>query len=344
MMFPLECRLAHSDDNGIGCPNGTGKYIDNPNETIVYLKLTVELNPLFGPYAECNPEPDTGIFRCDPRLVGDGNGTHCVCSPSRPDCGCTNMKHRAVGRDHISSGGNGGSGQTCIEHNQSQCDSMCFCRWNKHDRQCAPWDCANNTEQAACIKEGCNGDHMCQWHPKGNGQVVLHRSEGSCVDVVCHTQSTQALCEGSFGCSWNTDSQSCLQGGFGGTIVDRWRADLDTAISGHWFSTQALSEAVPSHSKQRSRAGGSNTISGVATWRIASVDAVKKASCVNDAMTYQIHSRNASCFAGCPGGVTNSTSDCYIRCLFDGLLGSQSTGSLPLGGSLNATGKLLLSA
>ena len=49
-------------------------------------------------------------------------------------------------------------------------------------------------------------------------------------------------------------------------------------------------------------------------------------------------------FGGCAGGAKNTTSDCYIRCLFEGLLGNETTGSAPLGGNLNATGQRLLSA
>ncbi len=335
--------MAHSDDHGIGCANGTGKYIDNPNETIVYLKLTVELNPLFGPYAECNPDPATGIFKCDPKLVGDGNGTHCICSRPGPDCGCANMKHRAVGRDYIFSG-NGGGSASCIKHNQSQCDSMCFCHWNTRDGQCAPWGCGNNTEQTTCVTEQCNGGRMCQWHPSFGTRAPLVGGDDTCIDMVCDTQTTETLCENSFGCSWDNDTKGCLQGGgSGGTIVDHWRADLDTAISGHWYSTQKVSEALSLRSDQQ--LGAVSIADAVLpTWRIARVDAVKHASCVNDAMLHQIHQRNSSCFAGCPGGVKNSTSDCYVRCLFDGLLGNQRSGSLPLGGGLNATGQLLLSA
>lgn len=47
----MECRQANerNDPMAVGCANGTGKYIDNANETLAYLKLTVETNPYWGP-------------------------------------------------------------------------------------------------------------------------------------------------------------------------------------------------------------------------------------------------------------------------------------------------------
>jgi hypothetical protein len=121
---------------------------------------------------------------------------------------------------------------------------------------------------------------------------------------------------------------------------------LRAAHGGHWFSTQGVSEAngIPLRSTGATSGSSGGGGSGVFTWRIAAVDAVKRAGCVNGAMVHEIHSRNASCFAGCAGGVHNTTSNCYIRCLFDGLLGSEVSGAPPLGGNLNATGKRLLSA
>ena len=330
LMMPMECRMEHRDPNAIGCQNGTGKYILNPNETIVYLQLTVETNALFGTYRECNPEPSgphEGEFRCDPRIVGDGNGTHCRCARPGPDCGCANMKQRAVGKDHVSSGGGGGSGAGCAARpNRTFCNSECFCRWNQQDDICAPWSCNNNTQRAPCLKENCNGGQMCLWETSTPQPYEYAYPEftrpaaapGKCVAMDCSKRNhNKTACESSFTCSW-VGTGCTSGGGGGGTIVDYWRGDLDAALHGHWYSTQAAGEAV--------RGGPSRP-----AWRVAAVDAVKMKECVDDAMVGPVHSRNASCFARC-GTPHDKSSDCYIRCLFEGLLGNgQSIQPLLLG-------------
>ena len=184
---------------------------------------------------------------------------------------------------------------------------------------------------------------MCSWASSASGGA-------SCGPFNCSTVANKTGCNTAFNCQWSREVGSegaCIsQGGTGPTPVDIWRDDLDTIVTdGHWYSTQGVSEC-----------SGANK--GLpCTWRVAAVESVKLASCVNAAMVSAVLSRNASCFAGCPrlpphaggggsggGGSIDTKSDCYIRCLFDGLLGNSSTGAPPLHGTGNATGRALIRA
>lgn len=73
------------------------------------------------------------------------------------------------------------------------------------------------------------------------------------------------------------------------------------------------------------------------------MDAVRSKRCVNDQVIAPVLARNQSCFNACPQP-TNRSSDCWITCVFSGLLGDDSIGAPPIGsdGSAAAAGALLL--
>lgn len=239
----------------------------------------------------------------------------------------------AIGRDIIRSSGGGGNGPGCAANNRSSCNNECFCRWKDKDDQCAPWNCQNNTQEQPCSKETCNDGVMCEWTPAMAAAAELPMQHaapaGSCVPAICNERKTKANCSDTFSCEWQS-GKCILGGGHQQTEVQVWRSALDDALHGHWYSSQSVSEAVPG-------------TTGQPTWRIAKVEAVKNKSCVDDAMVGEVLTQNASCFTKC-GPAVKKTSDCYIRCLFGSLLGNQSTGQAPLGGSLNVTGHRLHAA
>jgi hypothetical protein len=80
LLMPMECRGGSNHGPGIGCTNGTGKYIHPGDPTNVYEKFVVDTNPLLGTYHNCNPllsGPGAGEFNCDSMDFGEG---HCLCS------------------------------------------------------------------------------------------------------------------------------------------------------------------------------------------------------------------------------------------------------------------------
>eukprot|EP01045_Picozoa_sp_COSAG04_P012735 COSAG04_NODE_870_length_9725_cov_3.580303_1_plen_228_part_00 len=61
---------------------------------------------------------------------------------------------------------------------------------------------------------------------------------------------------------------------------------------------------------------------------------VVNANCVNDKIVAHVEQRNASCFAALPEGKDNRTTDAWIRCMFDGLLGNRTAESPAIAGGL----------
>eukprot|EP01043_Picozoa_sp_COSAG02_P090363 COSAG02_NODE_27219_length_614_cov_1.749515_1_plen_129_part_10 len=63
LLMPMMCREDPTAE--VGCLRGTGRFIDAPGESLTYVRLSVEMNTLFTAYRPCNPDPLTGVFKCD---------------------------------------------------------------------------------------------------------------------------------------------------------------------------------------------------------------------------------------------------------------------------------------
>eukprot|EP01052_Picozoa_sp_SAG31_P007262 SAG31_NODE_344_length_17385_cov_58.217575_11_plen_437_part_00 len=178
--------------------------------------------------------------------------------------------------------------------------------------------------------------------------------------------STKERCDNSVdphligdGCRWDPHSKSCSGDDDEHRMATQdWRNKLSMIDAARtedvWYSTleaghcQPLALPLPGGLTPASVAAPGDHMPAMqpCTWRIASVDAVRSRRCVTDHIIAPVLERNHSCFEGCQRGAQpqNRSSDCWITCLFTGLLGNQTTGAPPIGadGSAASTGALLL--
>jgi hypothetical protein len=234
LLMPMACREDASEE--VGCQRGTGRFIDAPGENITYVKLTVEMNTLFTSYTPCNPDPASGIFKCLPTMPGGpgGSGTVCHCDDDRAaaeaagDCGCENMKSRAVGRDLHGQGGQ------CLKiRSEEECgsdDTQCVCQWTSSG-QCRPIVCEVHGSQDACEaavctqgggRQGGNTQVICAWVPEpspfagGDATTAVAATAaaaGHCRRLECSEVKNQTTCEiaqsgyPGGGCNWWGDPE-----------------------------------------------------------------------------------------------------------------------------------------
>ena len=92
-------------------------------------------------------------------------------------------------------------------------------------------------------------------------------------------------------------------------------------MAGHWYSTQGD--------------GHCNETSGTCGWKTVEVKKVVNANCVNDQIVHAVQARNASCFDAL-ANKTDRTTDGWITCMFEGLLGDRKKNAPAIaGGMLN---------
>jgi hypothetical protein len=95
------------------------------------------------------------------------------------------------------------------------------------------------------------------------------------------------------------------------------RETAENLMAGHWYSTQ--------------RQGHCDGSSKDCSWRVAAVEKVVNATCVNGKIVDEVEKVNASCFAALPDP-KNQTTDGWIQCFFDSLFGNSTTGAPALDG------------
>mmetsp|Transcript_38062 Transcript_38062/g.73720 ORF Transcript_38062/g.73720 Transcript_38062/m.73720 type:complete len:278 (+) Transcript_38062:35-868(+) len=79
-----------------------------------------------------------------------------------------------------------------------------------------------------------------------------------------------------------------------------WNGNLAIRLGGYWYSTLSKGENK--------------------TWTLVAEDKRVNATCHKERLVSSIHALNPSCYQPCPQP-HNITSDCYITCMFDTLLG-----------------------
>ena len=100
-----------------------------------------------------------------------------------------------------------------------------------------------------------------------------------------------------------------------------WRDTVQGLMAGHWYSTQGD--------------GHCNETSGTCGWKTVEVKKVVNANCVNDQIVHAVQARNASCFDAL-ANKTDRTTDGWITCMFEGLLGDRKKNAPAIaGGMLN---------
>ena len=260
-----------------------------------------------GDYEDCNPllsGPDAGKFACE----GDGS-VNCSCTAGSA-CACDSM-FAPVGRQRT---GNNGPSGPCSNYTHANCtiqNTQGDCGWNAKDNVCAPFSCENITATSGG-KAMCDAEWECMW------------LDGQCSDYDCSKLPTPKECfnqSGSYPTGHFCKVQANGKCGGGWSRNDKtmdWRDTVFDMMNGYWYSTNAAG-----HCDEDSHSGDAEPC----TWHIAKVEKVVNKSCVNDKIFSTILTKNSSCFDALPNGEGhNVSSDGYINCFFDSLLGNASAG------------------
>jgi hypothetical protein len=144
----------------------------------------------------------------------------------------------------------------------------------------------------------CN---VCQNHTDNHGNNNCTNGEYTCS---CHGGCNASI--GARSCSRQFGHSSCHSGEQAWSC---WRGmTAKKTVDGVWYSTLSTGLCTPT--------------SAYCTWRVAEV--VKRVSqqCLNGHIFDAVEAYNRSCFSGC-GPTRNTTSDCWISCFYDGVLGTE---------------------
>jgi hypothetical protein len=152
----------------------------------------------------------------------------------------------------------------------------------------------NNVTFPAAIAAACPG--------------LLHSSGKH--TLACQTCAWGSSAVAAAGCSSWLVNDACYMGGDDDNEWEGYIRQLACVMNVTWYSTQKDGECGP---------GGKGPD---CWWRVAETKRTVNQSCVDGRVAGAVKkTRGNGCWDECPGaGATNSTSDCWIRCLFDTML------------------------
>ena len=116
---------------------------------------------------------------------------------------------------------------------------------------------------------------------------------------------------------------------------------MTNMMDGYWFSTQTVGHCNTSESAEQVTTSDEDTAMAVSsdgeaeqcTWRVAEVSKVVRSDCVNGQIISAVLKRNSSCFDALPQP-HNRTTDAWIECFFNSLLGNHTTQQPSLAGTV----------
>ena len=128
-------------------------------------------------------------------------------------------------------------------------------------------------------------------------------------------------------CSWSAVQSGCTGGWNHNSPPNIWRDTVTNMMDGFWFSTQTVGHCNASSETETEEAGAEQC-----TWRVAEVKNVVRSDCVNGQIVKAVVKRNSSCFNALPQP-DNRTTDGWIECFFNSLLGNHTTDQPSIAGS-----------
>jgi len=291
--FPLLCQDKQFSQ-GPNCKDVPILNIPNFN---VYASMVVEVDPRFGHYAECNPDPDTGEFEC-----GHLMGQQCwwtndewktdfagLCSSSIWGCHCKYVEEIAVGARKVEDQFNGGGTQSNASLPAS-CSGYAGTPIQGYTLTGIALSASPAADEGECCSS-CGSSAGCS-------SYMYDLQLGNCT---LFSQVTGGKVNKNF------------NGAYGSAGITAVLGPMAKLIGGTWFSTQGGGECAEGE-----------TVGVDCWWRLREQLRNINASCVNDRMTAVVTSARPSCFAACPQP-DNITSDCWIQCLFETIIGNTST-------------------
>lgn len=296
---------------GVACTNKGILQIPGFN---VYTEFVVEADSRMGPYAECNPDPNTGIFACAHWHFGSGGGSCWYNSTQNPEwatefadvctrdsCSCDAVFSKAVGEQLT----NHSSGQKLPPGWPAQCSAQgAFpfgpVKFAKGAQLLREFDIDESGCCAACpLMQKCTATTWRNSTTGGPGRCQLINVAWNPTSGSVPTEP-DASAMSAFYIKQSPDSK----------LVNQAVAHMQKVFQpAHWYSTQAAGKCEPGQ-----------VVGKDCWWRIAETRRNVNASCVNDAMLASISKKNATCFNSCPNPADRE-SDCWLRCLFTTIAG-----------------------
>eukprot|EP00040_Diaphanoeca_grandis_P040022 m.260964 g.260964 ORF g.260964 m.260964 type:complete len:572 (+) comp40978_c0_seq1:110-1825(+) len=133
---------------------------------------------------------------------------------------------------------------------------------------------------------------------------------------MCAAQHTSALELAN--CTTKFVEYTCMSHGSG----HRWNTDIDElacVMNGTWYST-----AAPGLCED-------GVLTDDCWWFVAETKRTVNASCVDGNVVKAVEARRPACWQNCTGvDATNSSSACFLSCLYETLLGNKTTGLKPM--------------
>jgi hypothetical protein len=270
----------------------------------VYEQFTVEYDTRFGHYNECNPDPDTGIFRCVPQQHSR-TPTCWYDNPqwkidfaddcSMSQCTCETVDHKSVGMEPLPFGGH-----MPPPNWPSQCAGKYSSLGQVALNVSKPSRITVQKDVGACCTACTDfkfGFFSCRAY-------TFYEETGEC-QLFVNPKGTKAASSAQSG--YNA-------GGSGGSSLFTLISNFAAEMNGTWFSTQAPGECQEGQ-----------TVGVDCFWKMVEMKRNVNATCVNGNVVEKVIARNSTCWDGCGADAQNMTSSCWINCLFNVLSGNDQT-------------------
>lgn len=189
-----------------------------------------------------------------------------------------------------------------------KCNNSNGCAWDSLDQRCESYGCPNITDQSDCTQ----GYRKCVWSTSG----VCHDPPG--LPPVCNATLVGFLNLSNV--NWGRHAHS----GQHLSPIDYWHGNTLSKTNGFWYSTDADGECRDDDPHQT-----------FCSWRL--VGLVKKVAkdCSDDKIDNTIIDGDrtapwgARCYDHCsPSDFHNKSSECWIRCFYNNVLGPNGTSRL----------------
>lgn len=314
---PIVCRGEQRKHNLL-CQNQPILQIPGFN---VYTRTIVEVDDRFGDYSECNPDPDSGVFSCThfhfhdntrcwfnnseaPQWVEQFKG---VCDPNK--CQCDAVEKQSVGHENLASVFGG----------------FTFKNW--------PQQCLDDFYSVRGYVFGGKPE-----------KTLSNVDEGTCCSA-CSSQP-RSLLGGCGGYTFNEKTRSCnmygtfskpympapahMRSGYNLKGTPYWSpigngpAELAVLMNGSWYSTREEGEC-----KGGARPGNRDA-HGQCWWRTVKQTSNVNASCVNRNLITSVQNTRPECWEACGPQGKNVSSLCFIKCLFETLVGNKTSEVPPM--------------
>jgi hypothetical protein len=284
----------------------------------VYQQFILEVDTRFGEYNECNPDPRTGVFKCE---AGHGpsrhGGSHCwysdpefakefasVCS--RASCTCDVVTEKSVGREFVglTMGHMGPPSVPVSAKCKAAVEKDCGTEFGKQQACAFCVQLHAHALMASCTQQELQSELFASCFGGGGmpGMNTFRWTGGA--------RKNNRQCTFFYAIFLTQDPMICLDR----LGIDSERltktvfslsAELAAKLNGTWYSTQAAGECPD---------GAAVPGDGSCWWRVVEITRTVNATCVNNNLIDSVKHTNPSCWTGCPQP-SNTSSTCWVDCL-----------------------------